>query len=443
VSPIGIGRARSCVNAFTLVLAFLLLSACATMGGRAAMAPRTLLRHTIDSLVAQDEFRNANFGILIVNPTTGDTLYSRNAVKVFMPASNQKLLTSSVALAQLGPDFRFRTTFTTRGTLRDSVLDGDLIIIGRGDPTLSDRMLGEAEIGMRRIADSLAAHGIRRITGRLMPGGNAFPDSIYGYGWELDDMYGSGTPVDELFFNEGMIDVHQQIAGRDTIVQIGTRNPNRSYLEALASALAWRGIAFAGITDSATDVSVAPTTLFETLSVPLRDILPHFLKPSQNQIGEILLKTIGLEKGGAGIADSGAAVVKRQLLAWGAEPDGFWVYDGSGLSRHDLVSPETLVRLLSNAQRETWYQIFYDALSVAGVDGTLRSRMKGTPAAGNMHAKTGTIEFVRSLSGYVTDADAHRLVFSILCNNFTIPVDSVTRMQDAIGLLLATYRARR
>jgi D-alanyl-D-alanine carboxypeptidase/D-alanyl-D-alanine-endopeptidase (penicillin-binding protein 4) len=360
-----------------------------------------------------------------------------------MPASNQKLLTSTVALAQLGPEFRFRTTFAPRGTVRDSILDGDLIVIGRGDPTLSDRMLGEAEIGMRRIADSLAARGIRRITGRLRPGGNAFPDSIYAYGWELDDISDSATPFDELFFNEGMVDVHQLINGRDTVVQTATRNPNLSYIEALAVALTARGISFAGITDSAADLSAAPAPFFETLSVPLREILPHFLKPSQNQIGEILLKTIGLERGGAGIADSGAAVVKRQLLAWGAEPDGFWVYDGSGLSRHDLVSPETIVRLLINAQRETWYKTFYDALPIAGVDGTLRTRMRATPAAGNMRAKTGRIEFVRSLSGYVTDADGDTLVFSILCNNFTIPVDSITKMQDAIGVLLATYRARR
>ena len=424
-------------------LVLLLLSACVTLGGRAHLAPKAQLRRTIDSLVAQREFRNAHFGLLIVNPKSADTLYSRNAAKVFMPASNQKLITSTVALAQLGPDFRFRTTFATRGMVRDSILDGDLIIIGRGDPTLSDRMLGEAEIGMRRIADSIAARGIRRITGRLMPGGNLFSDSIYAYGWELDDILDSGTPVDELFFNEGIVDVHRQIAGRDTIVQIGTRNPNRSYLDALAAALTAKGITFAGMTDSAADVNAPPTTLFETFSPPLREILPHFLKPSQNQIGEILLKTIGLERGGAGIADSGVAVVKRQLLAWGAAPDGFYPYDGSGLSRHDLVSPETLIRLLGNAQGEPWFQIFYDALPVAGVDGTLRSRMKGTPAAGNMHAKTGTIEFVRSLSGYITDADGDRLIFSILCNNFTIPVDQVTKMQDAIGVLLATYRSRR
>ncbi len=412
-------------------------------GVAAARSPKAGLRHAIDSMVAQPEFRNAHFGVLIVNPESSDTLYSRNAGKVFMPASNQKLLTSSVSLAQLGPDFRFRTTFATRGAVRDSVLDGDLIVIGRGDPTLSDRMLGTAQIGMQRIADSLAARGIRRVTGRLMPGGNAFPDSIYGYGWELDDIADSGAPVDELFFNEGMVSVPAQIAGRDSVLQTGARNPNRSYLEALGAALTARGITFTGITDSAADITAPPVTLFETFSVPLRDILPHFLKPSQNQIGEILLKTIGLERGGAGIADSGAAVVKRQLLAWGAEPDGFRIYDGSGLSRHDLVSPETIVRLLAAAQREPWYQVFYDALPVAGVDGTLRSRMRNTLAAGNIHAKTGTIEYGRSLSGYVNDADGDRLIFSILCNNFTVSVDSVTRMQDAIGVMLATYRSRR
>jgi len=427
------------------VCPILLLAACASMGPgvAAARSPKAGLRHAIDSMVAQPEFRNAHFGVLIVNPESSDTLYSRNAGKVFMPASNQKLLTSSVSLAQLGPDFRFRTTFATRGAVRDSVLDGDLIVIGRGDPTLSDRMLGTAQIGMQRIADSLAARGIRRVTGRLMPGGNAFPDSIYGYGWELDDIADSGAPVDELFFNEGMVSVPAQIAGRDSVLQTGARNPNRSYLEALGAALTARGITFTGITDSAADITAPPVTLFETFSVPLRDILPHFLKPSQNQIGEILLKTIGLERGGAGIADSGAAVVKRQLLAWGAEPDGFRIYDGSGLSRHDLVSPETIVRLLAAAQREPWYQVFYDALPVAGVDGTLRSRMRNTLAAGNIHAKTGTIEYGRSLSGYVNDADGDRLIFSILCNNFTVSVDSVTRMQDAIGVMLATYRSRR
>jgi D-alanyl-D-alanine carboxypeptidase/D-alanyl-D-alanine-endopeptidase (penicillin-binding protein 4) len=180
--------------------------------------------------------------------------------------------------------------------------------------------------------------------------------------------------------------------------------------------------------------------VYTFVSPPLREILRYFLKPSQNQIGEALFKTLALEKTGVGVADSGAAVITRQLRAWGVDSAGVVVYDGSGLSRHDLVSPQTLVTILSAIQRDTAFAAFYDALPIAGVDGTIRSRMKGTPAAGNMHAKTGSIEFVRSLSGYVNDADGDRLIFSFLSNHFTVPASEIYRAMDAVGALLAGYR---
>lgn len=431
------------------LLAVVLLCACvpASQGGvHPTLNPRESLRHSIDSLVADPEFRSSNIGILVVKPG-GDTLYSHNAGKLFMPASNMKILTGSVALTQLGADYRFKTAFVTRGAVRDGALDGDLIVIGRGDPTVSNRAeKGDAKNWMRRVADSLSARGIKRISGGLMRGGNAFPDTIYGYGWEWDDLDGSSAaPVDELEYNEGMTTIHKQIAGRDTVVEIATRNPDRTYLEALASALAERGIAVGGgVSDSTADI-VAPRTdtLFTVTSPPLRDILRLFLKPSQNQIGEILLHTLGLERTGVGSADSGAVVVRRQLLTWGAEHDGFVVYDGSGMSRHDLVTPETILKILVAIQKDTAFSAFYDGLPIAGVDGTLRTRMLKTPAAGNMHAKTGTLEFVRSLSGYVTDADGERLVFSMLDNHYTARVDSVSRFQNDIGALLAAYRDNR
>ena len=193
-------------------------------------------------------FRNSNIGILIVKPGSIDTLYSRNAGRLFMPASNMKIITGSVALSLLGADYRYKTAFVTRGAIRDGALDGDLIVIGRGDPTVSDRaQQGDARTWMRRIADSLSARGIKRISGGLIRGGNAFPDSIYGYGWEWDDLSGSSAaPVDELEYNEGMTTVRQHIAGRDTVVETATRNPGRTYLEALASALAERGIVVGG-----------------------------------------------------------------------------------------------------------------------------------------------------------------------------------------------------
>jgi len=404
-------------------------------------SPRELLRTSIDSLLRDPQLRNAFFGVLIVHPQSGDTLYSHNAGKVFMPASNQKILTGAVALAQLGPEYRFRTTIVKRGTLVNGVLNGDLMVVGSGDPSISNRAQGKAMNLLLNVADSVAARGIRRVTGRLMSGRNLFTDGIYGYGWEADDFSSSsGAPVDELFYNEGMVDSTARVGGRDTVVSVTTRNPSRSFLAALDTALARRGITVAGgISDSIAPPGPADT-LYSFQSPPLREILRHFEKPSQNQIGEILIKTIGLERTGVAVADSGAAVMSRQLLAWGAEQNAFVVYDGSGLSRHNLVSPETIVRVLVAMQGDTAFSAFYDALPVAGVDGTLRTRMKGTAAEGNMHAKTGTLEFVRSLSGYITTANGERLVFSMLSNHFTVPVAVVTRFQDAVGVLLAHYR---
>ena len=427
-----------------VVAAAVLSAACAPAGSRPfpARSPLESLRHSIDSLVNDRMFANAQLGLLVVNPRTGDTLYSRNAGKLFMPASNQKVLTSTVALAQLGPEYRFRTVMGKRGILQNGVLNGDLIVIGRGDPTLSDRMRGSAATAMLAIADSLAARGVRSITGSLRPGGDVFPDNIYAYGWEWDDLTGSGTPTDELLYNEGIVHVVRHTARGDTVVETGTDNPTRSYLAALDTALRARGIVAAlGVSDSIASVTGPLDTLYAFDSPPLRDIMKHFLKPSQNQIGEILIKTLGLERTGVGIPDSGAAVITRQLKAWGVDSTGVVVYDGSGLSRHDLVSPETMVKVLSAIQRDTAFQVFYDALPIAGVDGTISNRMRGTAAQNNIHAKTGTIEFVRSLSGYVSTADNERLIFSFLSNHFTTPVSEITRVQDAVGALLAGYHS--
>ena len=497
-------------------------------------AERAALRAVVDSMVEAPEFRNAHWGILIVEPATGDTLYSRNAGKLFMPASNMKILSGTTALALLGADFRFRTTFAARGPVRDSVLQGDLVVIGRGDPSVSDRMRGDAMRPLRQIADSLAARGIRRIAGRLLPGDDTFPDAAYGFGWSWDDFhepYSAG--VDELLFNEGFARITVRagsrpgdpatvavapaptyppvrveavtghgpdsampggssapaasgvvtfrrdstggglvIAGRvapnDSVVaQLAFRDQRAAYLAALADALAERGITVgpavatpapgaagssaprarvsaAASPVTARDSATAPASRLDTLFViespPLRDILRAFLKPSQNQIGEVLLKTLGLERTGVGTADSGRRVIERQLLAWGAEPDGFVVRDGSGLSRYNYLTPETLVRTLDAIRRDTAFAAFYDALPIAGVDGTIANRMRGTAAQGNARAKTGFVAQSRALSGYVTTADGATVIYSLLCNNWTVSVRNVERVQDAVVARLARMR---
>ncbi len=424
------------------------LSGCVTvMNTVRPAAPRDLLRHRIDSLTSQPQFRNAHWGVLVVNPRTADTIYSKNAGKLFMPASNMKTITSAVALTQLGPDYTYKTTFAMTGDVRDSLLDGDLFVIGRGDPTISDRMRGLATLVMDSLADSLRAKGIRQVTGVLAHAGNAFPDSTRGYGWEWDDLgeyYGAG--IDELTFNEGTAPTTigpLPDTVRDSLYSGPAKDPAKAYLEAYHDALVRKGIVIdGGVADSAAPMPFALDTLFVYVSPPMRVILPVLMKPSQNQIAELVFKTIGLERGGLGTADSAKAVVARQLLAWGAEPDGFRLADGSGLSRHNLLSPETLVTVLDAMQRDTAFAVFYNSMPVAGVDGTLKSRMKGTPAEGNVRAKTGSIGAARTLSGYVTTADGERLIFSVMANNWTTPSEAVLSVIDQIAIALASYRTQ-
>jgi D-alanyl-D-alanine carboxypeptidase/D-alanyl-D-alanine-endopeptidase (penicillin-binding protein 4) len=422
------------------------LTGCVTLARTVRPASdRDRLRHMIDSLTTQPQFRNAQWGVLIVNPRTGDTIYSKNAGKLFMPASNMKIITSAVALTLLGPDYTYKTTFLRDGEVRDSLLDGNLIVIGRGDPSISDAMRGNAAVAMDSVVDSLRAHGIRQVAGSLARVGNAFPDSIYGSGWQWDDLgeyYAAG--VDELIFNEGMAPTTPRPLPdtvRDSLYSGPAKNPAKAYLDAFNDALKRKGIQVdGGVRDSILPTPFHMDTIFVLKSPPLRNILPALMKPSQNQIAEIFLKTIGLERGGLGTADSALKIVRQQLLAWGVQPDGFDLYDGSGLSRHNLVTPETLVRVLDRIQRDTAFAVYYNAMPIAGVDGTLKNRMKGTPAEANIHGKTGSIGAARSLSGYVTTADGERLIFSILGNNYTTPSSAITGIADQIGAALAAYR---
>ncbi len=407
-----------------------------------AVTGRASLVRLIDSVISQPKFRSAEFGVLVVNPQTADTLFSHNAGKLFIPASNMKIITSAVALKQLGPDFKYQTTFAARGSVRDSVLNGDLIVIGRGDPSVNDTLRGNAMNVMYGFADSLRARGIKRITGAIVSGGNAFPDSIHGESWGWDDLgeyYGAGT--DELFFNDGMAPTFPKAGGGlDSLFSGPSPDPDRNYLNALALGLTRRGLTIGGgVAPKSLDPLPAIDTLFVFHSLPLREILPAFLKPSQNQFGELLMKTIGLERAGSGIADSALRIYRQQLLAWGIAPDGFVLRDGSGLSPHDLLTPETVVRVLATMAKDPDFQLYYSSMPIAGVDGTIRNRMKGTPAQWNLHAKTGTLQHAISLSGYVTTSDGVRLIFSILCNNFTTRSSDVTAVGDAIGAALASY----
>jgi len=480
-----------------------------------APVTRSLLVHSIDSMINAPEFRNAMWGVLIVDPSANDTIYSHNATKLFIPASNQKLVSTSVLLEQLGPDYRFRTTVAARGAMAEQVLNGDLVVIGRGDPTASDHMKGDAMAPLRDIADSLWQRGIRRITGSVVADGNAFPGPVAGFGWPWDQLDGTSfAGVDELLLNEGLSTIRIRpgatpgdpavvetrpartypaihnlavTVARDTTAAAttgrggrgggrggrgsaaGTRlsvvndtgsaavivrgaialgdsanitmaqhDPDAAYVAGLTEALTERGI----VVDHQPSANGGHQndSLFTVVSVPLREILPMILKPSQNQIAEVFLRTIGLERTGVGTADSGRRVIERQFTDWKIQPDGYIVRDGSGLSRSDLISPEAVVGILDVMRRSPNFPLFFESLPIAGVDGTIRTRMQNTPAQGNLHAKTGTLSMVRSLSGYVHAGDGRLIEFSILCNNWTVPQADVDKVADAIGVALAQLR---
>jgi serine-type D-Ala-D-Ala carboxypeptidase/endopeptidase (penicillin-binding protein 4) len=483
-----------------LVGCALCAAACVPITGAPTPAVEGLaaLRQSIDSMLDAPDVRHARWGVLIVDPARGDTLYARDAGKLLVPASNQKLLTAAVSLDVLGPDYRFPTPVLRTGELRDSTLAGDLLIVGRGDPTVSDHVAGDAMFPLLAIADSLRSRGVRLIRGRVLASGNAFPDANVGHAWEYDDLStSSGAAIDELLFNEGIAEIHVRGAdqpggvpqartvpartvprlrmeattvargmGRDSLARLsavkdtirgevvvsGTvpvgdsavmtvtyRDPAEAYILALVEALKQRGISVEGLEGP---FAARADTLFTMYSLPLHQILPAFMKPSQNQMGEMLFKAVALQRTDTGAARVSRRIFGERLRGWGAAPDGFLVQDGSGMSRQDLVSPETLVRVLDAMRRSPHFLTFYDALPVAGVDGTLRTRMRGTTAESNVRGKTGTLSNVRSLSGYVTTADGRLLLFSVLCNNYLVPTDYVTRVQDSIAIRLSRLGAR-
>jgi D-alanyl-D-alanine carboxypeptidase/D-alanyl-D-alanine-endopeptidase (penicillin-binding protein 4) len=202
-----------------------------------------------------------------------------------------------------------------------------------------------------------------------------------------------------------------------------------------------------------------PVEIATLQSPPFSVVAAHTLKPSQNQYTELILRTLGRNpqvldsagetkplsgdsRGARDDEDSGLETVRNFLRQAGIGDSDVALNDGSGLSRNDLISANTTVGLLTFMTKHKYFEQFRDALPIAGVDGTLRTRMRGTPAEGNLRAKTGSLSSVASLSGYVTTAGGEHLVFSMMLNNY--PDASAVRRDsiDAIAVLLASFSGK-
>jgi serine-type D-Ala-D-Ala carboxypeptidase/endopeptidase (penicillin-binding protein 4) len=426
------------------------------------------------------------WGLLMVDAESGETLYEQNADKYFVPASNMKLFTTALALAKLGPEYRFHTTLETRGTISsEGVLSGDVVLVGRGDPNLSNRKFpyelkeefdGPTEKALVGLADALVAKGVKKITGNVIGDDSYFPRERYPNGWEIDDMvweYGAaisaivvddntvaltltpgeqaGNPVqaavnpatpDFTVENEvttSAAEVKSDLTltrepGSNLVVVKGTlpaksaprklilaiEEPAQHAAALLKRLLEERGVRVAGVARARHDhaeLGGDPVVLAEHVSVPLGDAVKLINKISQNLHTEMLLRTVARQSGVWATPDDLMKVPSDFYAVVGIAPSDVIQTDASGLSRHDLVTPRAIVTLLSFAQKQSWFGAYFVSLPVAGVDGTLEDRMKNTLAAGRVHAKTGSVEHVRTLSGFAETPEGRRVIFSFLSNN--------------------------
>jgi D-alanyl-D-alanine carboxypeptidase/D-alanyl-D-alanine-endopeptidase (penicillin-binding protein 4) len=466
--------------------------------------PVDRLRVEFDEILADPAFANAHWGVMVQSVETGEVLYRHNGRKLFIPASNVKLVTGSVALTRLGADFRFRTQVATCGLIDPvaGTLRGDLVIVGGGDPAISDRFSDGDPVGVFRAwADTLKALGISRIDGNIVGDDDLFDDTHIGPGWAWDNLGAAySAEIGALLLNEGAIRLlvtPGDAAGQRANVAV---EPPTEYLELNNMAVTTADSTGVGVWAARRPLSteaelggriwlgsgsvtryIPPhdptlyfvTVLHETLeaegievtgdpvdlddydsscgskepifvheSPPLDEILGAFLKESQNQIGEMLLRYVGAAATDTGSVTTGRRVAEGTLLGWGIPDDSYVYFDGSGLSRYNYLAPEAIVRLLRAMALRPDFDVFYNALSIAGVDGTLRGRMSGTAAEGNVRAKTGSVSNARTLSGYVTTADDELLAFSILTNNFDTPNRPVEYVQDLLVERLAHFKRR-
>ncbi len=484
-----------------LIVLSLFFAGCAGTSSISRTDSFTKLRSQIDSVFSQPYFAHAHWGAYIKSLKTGKVWYSRNANKMFMPASNEKIPSAASALTVLGPQFKFETDLCYDGSIAGDTLKGNLIVFGNGDPTLYSHFQKDPRDLFRSWAVMLKGRGIKNISGNVIGDDNAFEDEALGYGWSfdgLDSWY--SAEVGALQFNEDYIDLRivppstvngeveiipniptkyfniiKNIEVTDTgrtrifisrpygtndihvngVVRAGSRaferspsihNPTLFYVTVLKETLEEEGINVNGKAEDCDDIEGWQHTaadfniLDKHLSPPMKDIIKEMMKRSQNLYAETMPRILGWYKTGEGSFREGKRVVADVLKKFGIEPRTYAYMDGSGLSRYDYISPEQEVKILQAMTKSPYWDVWYDALPIAGIDGTLRNRMKGTAAEKNVHAKTGTISNVRGLSGYITTGGGEHLVFSFLVNGHLLTSKDTEDITDTVLEMIADYK---
>lgn len=454
----------------------------------------------LNKLLEDSIIITANVGIVIKSLTKNELIYSLNENKLFIPASNMKLFTTAAGLETLGNNYRFKTDIYIDGDISYSTIEGDLIIRGGGDPTFSSRFYqGNMFKVFDMWIDSLINMGITTIQGNIVGDDNLFDNDSYGTGWSKDYLsYWYAAPSGALSFNDNCIDLtvfydsnfdsviirsKPELPGIKIINEVipvspseaptnidiyrkptenkikvfGTfsknndtlktyasiYNPTKFTLNTFKSRLQARGIKITGYTVDIDDYHKKLDYdklqhLFSFYSPKLSEIVKVINKGSQNFYAEQLLKTLGVEIKDFGSIENGIDVCNQWYSKVGLNSQHILMYDGSGLSPLNRVTPNQIVRLLEIMYNSENYPYFLNSLPIAGYDGTLARRMKNSIAESKVRAKTGFIAFARNLSGYLRTIENEYIAFSILINNFNVPTKLIDNLQDKICNLIVS-----
>lgn len=340
------------------------------------------VRARLDRLTDNPMFHTSQLGLMVYDLTADSTLYASGEQQLLRPASTMKVITAIAAIDRLGGSYQFKTSLRYTGTIADRTLQGDLYCVGGFDPRFNSDDL-------RAFIESLRRMGVDTIRGRIIADKSMKSSDRYGEGWCWDDDNPTLSPL--------------LISRKDVFV------------DRFISELKEAGI----VVEAYNSEGETPAGAYEicTRSHTIDQILMRMLKESDNLYAESMFYQLAAAAGGDRPArESSARNYIRQLIRKaGADPSMCKIADGSGLSLYNYVSARIETMLLRYAWRNSnIYLHLYPALPVAGSDGTLRKRMRGTYAAGNVHAKTGTVTGISSLAGYLTAANGHVLCFSII-----------------------------
>lgn len=362
-----------------------LLALMLSMGAAAQWGPA--LVHNIDSLLGHPMFQRTQVAVYVYDLDADTVVYDRGCRQLMRPASVMKVLTSTVALQTLGADHPFKTTLSYSGTIetdtllpdsveQHNVLHGDLYLRGGFDP-----LFGPDE--MKAFIQALRDRDIRRIDGTVYAD-LSFKDTLkWGHGWCWDDKATTLTP---LLYNAKDIFMTRFMQSLDT--------------DSIARPASYRRLTHTELE--------CDTVILCCCTHTISQMIGRMMKESDNLFAESLFYQLG--RSGRKAAEQEYAFIRQLSL----NPDDYTVADGSGLSLYNYLTPELVVRVLRHAWNTPHLlNVLYPSLPIAGYDGTLKKRMKGTAAEGNIHAKTGTLSKVSTLAGYATTSSGSHLAFCI------------------------------